>query len=544
VSFTVRRSAVVNRKQEKRVGAMGIRKFSWLCIFWTFLLPQIMPGFLQNVNAQALSPGNIAGVMTRWQTSTAVACERTYDGYANQPNCPRSLMFGITPDLDGLTLYQWVNSLALSGVNTGVIYVTPGVRLQTNPAIDQAEWAAYNQYIYWPPNSLNDNQKQVILQVGEAISKGEYTVAQRNYAIVAFLAALQSAFPNATPVKFILDERTWFIDQVPANGVLIPLRLSKVFSYEQAYSGDIAGIIQMASQQGLDNWLSGVRLSEYASKDWNLMGPVMIDLVTEINAKTSGWMKTHTFIGAGGGWGQDWKGVEAMQCPVTQGWQFAPFTGPLPFFNDMAPQVAYFAFGDKFMEFGKHQEYMLNGNPSGLEYIDITGEIADFCKENTRAYQCDDPAKPSVKDWEAFLDDDVDGLGFADLIDFLNSNAQAYPQLANVIFEGDNSDSLATMTLGKSANSEMALTQLFSNAAQGRYQDAETGIETDGTFGSWTGKIFIDAFDDVTSVPRPDFYGDKGYSLSDTNFNDFMFTPTSAQIIPRQKTMAIWSSWP
>jgi hypothetical protein len=149
-----------------------------------------------------------------------------------------------------------------------------------------------------------------------------------------------------------------------------------------------------------------------------------------------------------------------------------------------------------------------------------------------------------VKDWEAFLDDDVDGLGFADLIDFLNSNAQAYPQLANVIFEGDNSDSLATMTLGKSANSEMALTQLFSNAAQGRYQDAETGIETDGTFGSWTGKIFIDAFDDVTSVPRPDFYGDKGYSLSDTNFNDFMFTPTSAQIIPRQKTMAIWSSWP
>ena len=311
-------------------------------------------------------------------------------------------------------------------------------------------------------------------------------------------------------------------------GEPITLLLPKVFSFEQEYSNDIGGIIQMAVAQHLDQWLTGVRLSEYASKNWNLMGPVMVDLVTEINALTSGWMTSHTFIGAGGGWGQDWEGINTMQCPTTEGWQFTACTGAFPFFKYMAPQVGYFAFGDKFMEYGVPEQYMLNGQPSGLEYTYISGEIADFCEENTAKYKCDNSATPSVKDWQAFLGDDVDGLGFADLIGFLNSNAEAYPQLANVIFDGDDSDSLATMTVNSSANAEMAVSELFSNAAQGIYHDVENGTETDAqTLGTWTGKIFLDGFDDLTTPPLPHFYGDAGYSMFDTNYNDFMFLPVS-----------------
>ncbi len=454
-------------------------------------------------------------------------------------------MFTITPDLDGLTLHDWVNALTAAGVNTGVIYVMPGYRLASVPVIDQKTWDAYNQYIYLPPASLNDDQKQVILEVDKAISKRNYTVAQRNEAILMFLTQLQKAFPNAPPMKFILDERAWFINHLDTTGAPISLSIQNVFPLEQAYTDDIAGIVTMAAHSGLDHWLSGVRLSEYAAKNWNLMGPVMVDLVTEINAKTSGWMKTHIFIGAGGGWGQYWNGINDMQCPATTGWQFEPCSGAFPFFKYMDQQVGYFAFGDKFMEFGKPQQYMLNGQPSGLQYTYINGQAEVFCQENTRKYACQNPAAPTVKDWQAFLGDDVDGLGFSDLIDFLSKNAQKYPHLANVIFEGDNSDSIATMTLDASSNGAVAIANMFRDAMQGRFQDMEKGSTIQGQdLGTWTGKIFLDGFDDKSTVPRPSFYGDAGYSMFDTDYNDFTFSPAHVQIMPLKNATENWSHWP
>jgi hypothetical protein len=525
--------------------AISVQKLIPWFVLWTMFSVFTVPRLAGAEGALSQSPAGIAGVMTRWQTTTKKACQHTYNSYADERDCPRSLMFTITPDLDGLTLAAWISTLASEGVNTGVIYVMPSYRLATTPSINEAEWEAYNQYIYLPAASLTDAQKQVILQVGEAISQRNYTAAQRNYAILAFLSQLQIAFPNSTPVKFILDERAWFIDHLKADGEPKLLSSGDVFSVEQAYSDDIASIVRTASKQDVDRWLSGVRLSEYAAKDWNLMGPVMVDLVTLINAKTSGWMAAHIFIGAGGGWGQDWKGINAMQCPSTQGWQFVPCTGAFPFFKYLAPQVGYFAFGDKFMAFGKPQQYLLNGEPSGLRYSYITGEIADFCQENTQKYTCDDPTIPSVKDWEAFLDDNVDGLGFADLVDFMKSNAEEYPRLANVIFEGDNSDSIATMTIAASANGAAALANLFNNAMQGRFHDLENGSQIDGQhLGTWTGKIFLDGFDDISTVPRPGFYGDAGYSMFDTNYDDFMFTPTNVQIIPLKSAIGTWLSWP
>jgi hypothetical protein len=526
-------------------GNMPIRRVRQSFAIWTCLFFLFASGAARAAATQPPSPAAIAGVMTRWQTTSKTACAHTYNDDADETACPRSLMFTITPNLAGLTLRDWVKTLASEGVNTGVIYVIPAYRLAATSSIDDATWKAYNQYLYLPPATLTDRQKQVILTVGEAISQREYTAAQRNYAILVFLTQLQAAFPSATPMQFILDERIWFISHLNANGKPIPLALSKVFSLEQDYSDDIAGIVNAAKQQGLDHWLSGARLSEYASKDWNLMGPVMVDLVTEINAKSSGWMKTHSFIGAGGGWGQDWEAVDAMQCPTTSGWQFAACTGDFPFFQYMGAQVGYFAFGDKFMEFGKPEAYLLNGKDSGLTYTYITGEIADFCQKNTRKYVCADPTTPSVKDWEAFLEDDKDGLGFSDLIHFMRINAKDNPQLANVIFEGDNSDSIATMTLPVSVNGATALGNLFNAAAQGGYQDVEQNSVTKGLhLGSWSGRIFLDGFDDTSSIPRPSFYGDAGYSMFDTDYKDFMFAPATVQIIRRSDTIDNWRHWP
>ena len=441
--------------------------------------------------ARAESPSSIAGVMTRWQMSSKTGCQQTYDNAANEAECARSLMFSITPDLDGLTLKNWVDTLVARGVNTGVIYVMPSSKLATAQTIGTIKWAEYNQYIYLPPGALSDSQKKLILEVSEAISLRQYTVAQRNYAIFIFLMQLQSAFPKSTPMKFILDERVWFINHLNAQGVPITLSAAAVFANEQEYADDIAGILNSATSQNLDHWVSGVRLSEYASKDWNLMGPVMVDLVTLINAKTSGWLKRNIFIGAGGGWGQDWKGVNAMQCPTNKGWQFPACKGIFPFFALMNPQVNYFAFGDKFMEFGKPTEYLLNGADSGMTYMYITGEIADFCKENTRKYKCQNADTPSVADWQVFLTDDIDGLGLSDLVAFMQANAATYPRLTNVIFDGDSSDSIATMTLPVSFNGAVAMGNLFSGLKQGNFQNPATGAKIlFANLGTWTGQDF------------------------------------------------------
>ena len=493
----------------------------------------------------AQNPAGLTGVMTRWQTTSKTACQQTFNGLADEPDCPRSLMFSITPNLTGLSLQNWVTTLVSAGVNTGVIYVMPGYRLPSTPVISDQEWQAYNQDIYLPPASLTDHQKQVILEVSGAISTKSYTPAQRNFAILAFLAQLQKAFPGSPPLKFILDERVWFINHDNSAGVPITLSKADVFAREQDYAGDISGIVQAAASQNLGGWLSGARLSEYAAKDWNLMGPVMVDLVTLINAKSSGWMKTHLFIGAGGGWGQDWEGINAMQCPSSKGWQFPACSGSFPFFKYMSLQVGSFAFGDKFMAFGKPEEYTLNGKDSGLKYTYITGEIADFCQKNTGKYKCGNPTVPTVTDWEAFLEDDRDGLGFSDLIHFINNQGKKYPTLSNVIFEGDNSDSIATLILPDSVNGGTALANLFTNAMQGSYADVEKATqEKNLTLGSWTGKIFLDGFDDTSTIPRPGFYADTGLSMFDTSYNGFTFAPSNVQIIARKNTSANWLHWP
>jgi hypothetical protein len=380
----------------------------------TLLCAAYFSSFVHPSAGHAASPATIAGVMTRWQTTGPTACEATYNNYANEPSCPRDLMFTITPDLDGMSLQSWVSALVNSGVNTGVIYVMPSETLEqpANQTISDTEWNEYNQYIYLPPAALTSTQKQVILQVGEAISQQQYTVTQRDTAIIDFLQTLQTLYPVTTPMKFILDERVWFINHLDAKGVPIlfpltnpnkPPRNLSVFTQEHEYSADLSGIIQTAVADGLDQWLTGVRLSEYASKDWNLMGPVMVDMVTEINSQTSDWMKSHLFIGAGGGWGQDWEGVNAMQCPTTTGWQFPACTGAFPFAKLMNAQAGWFAFGDKFMEFGKPESYKLNGQYTNTKYTYITGEIIDFCAQNTANYKCQNASIPTVTDWTAFF---------------------------------------------------------------------------------------------------------------------------------------------
>jgi hypothetical protein len=127
----------------------------------------------------------------------------------------------------------------------------------------------------------------------------------------------------------------------------------------------------------------------------------------------------------------------------------------------------------------------------------------------------------------------------------MKDNAQKYPRLANVIFEGDNSDSIATMASPASINGARAIGRLFGNAMRGRFQDAESGSTMGGeTLGTWTGKIFLDGFDDTSTVPRPGFYGDAGYAMFGTDYNDFLFAPERVDIVTHHYALATWSNWP
>ncbi len=505
-----------------------------------------------------IAPAAYAGVLTRWQTSDSTACTgATVNGSPvyTSPCSVQNAFYTPTPNLFGVSLTDWYNNLKAQGVNMGVIYVVlPGGELSTTQSISTTDWDNYNSDIYIPPASLTTTEENEIFTVQPTISSTSrplnFTTAQRDYAIIQFLQELQSAFPaysrtNPPPIQFILDEREWFIGGFDSNNEPIPLTLSQVFSLEQTYASDIAGIVNQAVSDGLDQWLGGVRISEYASKDWNLMGPVMIDLATLINQQTqstnypNGWLTKNTFIGAGAGWGQQWNGVNNMQCPTTTGWQFS-CTGALPFFQLMQPQAAYFAFGDKFMEFGKGN-FIENGSYTGTMYQYINGEAAVYCQYNT----CADPSNPTVADWTNFLSDDVNGLGFSDLISFLQANAATYPNLANVIFEGDNSDSFNTMLrTSTSLGAEdwygaEALTNMFTNAVN----DKDPYGNSVGNIGKWTGKLFLDGYND-TSASTSKYLSDSGQSMFGTSYDDFTFSPTSQTITEWGDTVSAWVHWP
>jgi len=292
----------------------------------------------------------------------------------------------------------------------------------------------------------------------------------------------------------------------------------------------MAGFIMKAKAQGLDHWLAGIHLVEHGNTNMAQVLPFMIEIAMRVNSLTGGWLQQpgHGFLANGGGWGADYKGINSVQCPVDGTHRFACTPGSaLPFFQLMAQQTGWFAFGYKFMEFKKVHYY-------GRAEHNMGGLMQAYCRQ----FNACDPKHLGSADWERFLSDDVNGLGFSELAAFVGRAAAQYPHHANVIFVGDNSDSIATMDdAGKASCAAaeplcavQAVSHLFNQAAAGG--------------GGWDGRLFINGIEDAsTETIAPGNSSDDGRTLTYIPYDPLSLQGSMAVITNRQ-TLNLWQSWP
>jgi hypothetical protein len=384
-----------------------------------------------------------------------------------------------------------MRNLELAGVNIAQLYVQNNASLPQTPYFSDADWNAYigpasktYQTMTWGPAGSYDSQPEayanVLFQI--ATSNGIQNVtpsqlAQQDVVLLTRLQALKAAGMICGNVQFVIVDRHWFPDQTtvppPAPGTL-----------EQQWADTATSLITAVDNAALDSWLAGVMLSEAQTHDMNQYLPIALDLATRLNApaETNGWLKSHLLIIAGGGNGDEFNGINSVICPSGSGYQFVcTHNSALPFFNLMKQQTGTFSFAFKL--------------------FNTTGTVTppEYCNEHPPC----DPNNMTVNNWIAYLSDDQEGLGFSDLVTFVNANAATYPALANVMFIGDGEDHLKSMltTSGTTVTAGPAFTALQTVFRNGAVHG-----------GGWSGGMFMDTYYNVDIQPAnlPD---DNGSSL-------------------------------
>jgi hypothetical protein len=183
-----------------------------------------------------------------------------------------------------------------------------------------------------------------------------------------------------------------------------------------------------------DNVLAGIAVIET-----NLEGPWQTlwaakALAQRINAKTGGWLKTHSFFFPGAGLGAHFADIDSQSLSAG-------------FFGAMAAEVKFFAFIFKGMVVDKR---VTCPAPSGYQHplCDLQDRFA-ACRSgfrNVGGHDCGTVA--GMRDW---LADDTSGPGLDDLKRFITSDREStnpHTWVANVISWGDFGDGLNRLTPG------------------------------------------------------------------------------------------------
>jgi hypothetical protein len=458
-------------------------------------------------NALPIAPNAIHGVDTLVQTN---------------PKAGRGIAYTVHPDLAGLDLAAWMRHLEQAGVNMGELFLQPGDRLRPSKSIISGAWDTYVNAVILPYGRMTPAQQTAYQMVRSQITAENgvqgITADQQVQVLLAFLRqleALKRARQICGNVQFVVVERRWFPTNEP---------LAKQFASEAVYTQTLADLVNRAGAAGLGHWLAGFLLTEHTNTNMNQLLPIAVDLATRINRLTRNWLMSHLMLLAGGGFGDEFGGIDRVICPANagqrdSGYQFQCRPGqPLDFFGLIAKQTGSFAFAYK----------LFNWKTAPTPFSYCIAYIAG-CR----------PGLLSPSDWIAYLDDNARGLGFHDLAAFVSANAARYPNDANVIFIGDATDSLYKMTrvVGGPAGdalmprpSLIALATLFRNAARGG--------------GGWLGRLFMEAYGHedfrFDTAHRP---LDNGSYLFYVDYSPFNFTGTG-QVSENTQSRGYWRAWP
>jgi len=493
-----------------------------LLIAMVFALAGLAPGPAQAANAhlacpasnsQPLAPNDMHGVVTRFQIN---------------PKVGSSLTYTVQPTLEDQDLESWMRRLEEAGVNIAQLFLQPADKLSTREVIDHDTWAAYVDAALIPSHDRTEAQRDLYKNVRERIaSKNGVTIItaeQEQQILLAFLDRLEALKKDGKicgNIQFMMVERRWFPTAADRSGMQLT---GKRLSSEAVYARTMADFVNQAVAKGLGHWLAGMLVAEHTNTDMGQVLPIAIDLAVRINGLTDGWLHTHLMAVAGGGFGNQFNGIDAVTCPVgadrpDSGYQFTCEPGqPLDFFGLIAKQAGTFAFA--------YKQFNWKSAPAPAAYC--------------RAYIHDcDPRNLTTANWIAYFSDSSLGLGFSDLVAFIGKNAKAYPALANVIFVGNSADSIFRMldVVPGPSGDELVPNAQF-NALATLFQKASH------QGGGWTGRMFMDAYGDQDRISDEAHKSiDNGSYLFFVDHSPHDFTGTGA-VRANPQTQAFWRSWP
>ena len=463
-------------------------------------------------NPQPIAPDAVHGIVTRVQIN---------------PKAGRSIALSVHPAMQDQDLATWMRQLEEAGVNVAELLLAPNDRLSAEQKISQEDWQAYTDTALLPFYERSPSQQARYKSIRERIANKngvkDVTAAQQDQILLAFLKrleALKASGQICGNVQFIVVLRRWFpTAAAPSNRRAVEKRLSS----EAVYAQTVADFLNAAIENHLDRWLAGILFTEHTNTDMNQLLPITLDLAARINGLTHDWLKSHLMIATGGGFGDQFNGIDKVTCPdgadgSDGGYQFTCRPGrPLDFFGLITKQAGSFAFGYKLFNW--------TTAPTPLSYC------------QTRRRDCE-PRNLTAADWTDYLNDPKAGLGFGDLAALVNRNAAAYPQAANVIFVGNSADSIFRMveTTPEPSGSRLtpapnlvALTTLFQGAAQ--------------KGGGWSGRLFMDGYGDQDRLTEGATATDNGGYLYFVDRSPFDFSGTG-KVTANPQSQAYWRAWP
>jgi hypothetical protein len=438
------------------------------------------------------------------------------------PKIGRGMVFTVHPSLAGLDFAPWMRNLERAGVNIAELYLQPDDRLSPAGLISRSDWAAYVEAALMPYRERTSAQQSAYLAVRNAIAAHngvhDVTPEQQRQLLLGFLERLESlkrAGQICGNVQFVVVERRWFSTDEP---------LVRQSASEIVYSVTLANLVNQVVASGLGHWLAGFLLAEHTNTNMNQLLPIAVDLAIRINSLTRYWLTSHLMLLAGGGFGDQFNGINRVTCPATagqadSGYQFRCRPGqPLDFLGLIARQTGTFAFAYKLFNW--------RTAPTSLS----------FCLAYVAGCE---RGRVSAAVWLDYLNDDARGLGFGDLATLVNENASRYPSAANVIFIGDATDSIYKMTrvvpgLGGDLlvprPSLTALSSLFRQAAQ--------------YGGGWYGRLFMDAYSyQERRFDAQHLSIDDGSSLFYVDYSPFNFMG-SGRVSENIQSRGYWRAWP
>lgn len=468
----------------------------------------ICPAF----NSEPIAPNAVHGIVTRPQIN---------------PKAARSMAYTIHPALEDQDLAAWMRRLEEAGVNIAELFLLPADRLSAEPSISSGDWQAYIDAALIPSSEKTPAQRDSYKATRDRISGHNgvknVTAEQQDKILLAFLDRLETlkkAGRICGNVQFVVVQRRWFPTAPESAG---PGALSKRLSSEIIYAQTMADFVNHAVENHLGHWLAGILFAEHTNTDMNQLLPITVDLAFRVNGLTHNWLQSHLMIAAGGGFGDQFNGIDNATCPSDgdkpdSGYQFICRPGqPLDFFNIISQQTGSFAFGYKLFNW--------KTAPTPASYCQSHGAGCD-------------PRNMTQSDWTDYLNDHDHGLGFGDLASFVNRNAASYPHAANVIFIGNASDSIYKQVDVVSdpsgdhlspSPSLRALAALFQNAAQ--------------KGGGWSGRLFMDAYGDQDRLVDNSHATDNGGYLFYVNHSPYDFTG-SGEVSANPQSQAFWRAWP